>query len=33
MGLTVIEVWDHEYTPWLVVERVREARKLLLGAG
>jgi very-short-patch-repair endonuclease len=34
MGLTVIEVWDHEifYTPWLVVERVRDARKLLLAA-
>ncbi|HUP14891.1 MAG TPA: hypothetical protein VM848_02385 [Acidimicrobiia bacterium] len=34
MGLTVIDVWDHEifYTPWLVVERVRDARKLLLTA-
>jgi very-short-patch-repair endonuclease len=34
MGLTVIEVWDHEifYTPWLVVERIREVRKLLLSA-
>jgi very-short-patch-repair endonuclease len=34
MGLTVIEVWDHEifYTPWLVVERIREARNVLLGA-
>ena len=34
MGLTVIEVWDHEifYTPWQVVERVRNARKLLLAA-
>jgi very-short-patch-repair endonuclease len=34
MGLTVIEVWDHEifYTPWLVVEKVRDTRKLLLTA-
>ena len=34
MGMTVIEIWDHEifYTPWLVVEKVREARRLLLTA-
>ena len=34
MGFLVVEVWDHEifYTPWLVVERIRAARKLLLAA-
>lgn len=34
MGMTVLEVWDHEifYTPWLVVCKVRDTRKLLLSA-
>jgi very-short-patch-repair endonuclease len=34
MGMTVIEVWDHEvfHTPWIVLEKVRDARKLLLTA-
>ncbi len=34
IGLVVVEIWDHEifHTPWLVVERVLTARKLLLTA-
>ncbi|MGH8924565.1 MAG: DUF559 domain-containing protein [Acidimicrobiia bacterium] len=32
MGFLVVEVWDHEifYTPWVVIARLNEARKVLL---
>jgi very-short-patch-repair endonuclease len=32
MGFLVVEVWDHEifHTPWLVVERIRAGRTLLM---
>jgi very-short-patch-repair endonuclease len=32
LGYVVVEVWDYEifYTPWLVVERIRQARAALL---
>jgi very-short-patch-repair endonuclease len=34
LGLTVVEVWDHEifYTPWLVVQRVLKTRQALMAA-
>jgi very-short-patch-repair endonuclease len=32
MGFLVVEVWDHEifHTPWLIIERIRAARTLLM---
>jgi very-short-patch-repair endonuclease len=34
MGFAVVEVWDHEifFTPWIVTERVKRARRRLLKA-